>query len=98
MLDFGASRESIELIKKQYKSTDDFEVFADNWDTVIFFSRLSTQWRIAVGMGGGHYLGLDYSGVEAVMRLENIQKKKTLFADLQIMEREALTVLNKKEN
>jgi len=95
MIDFGADPKSIEIARKQITNATDFEIFEENWQSVKFFLNLSTQWRVAVGMSGGQYLGLDYQSVEAMMRIQNITKKKSLFADIQIMEREALAVMNK---
>lgn len=43
----------------------------------------------------GRCLGLDYPGVEAVLRLRKVADRKRLFADLQVMERAALAVFNK---
>lgn len=83
--------------RKPNSSEQDFEVWPDNWVTFIFFIELATQWRVVSGMAGNVMLGLDYPGVEAMMRIKNIPKKQklTLFTELQIMEREALEVLNK---
>ena len=93
----GAPPEVIE--EAQRKANPEEEVcwvFEENWNSVLFFFDLQTQWNIG-GMGG--YIGLNYPGVESAMRLNEIQRqdRKALFADLRIMELAALPVLNKKE-
>ena len=59
---------------------------------------MATQWRVAVGMGGAVYLGLDYSAVCALMQLLDLPKPAELFADLQAMESAALRELNRKRS
>jgi len=59
---------------------------------VGLFLRLSTQWRY--GMMGG-VLGLDYPGVEALLRIERVKDRAAVFVGLQIMESGALPELNK---
>ena len=44
----------------------------------------------------GTYLGFDYSGVAALLRIKRVKHAPRVFADLQLMERAALAVLNKK--
>lgn len=73
----------------------DFEVFPENWDAVMFYIGLRTQWRFAP-FGG--VIGLDYPGVEAAMRMQRIPagNRPALFGKIQIMEGAALVVLNEK--
>lgn len=66
----------------------------DNWDSVMLFFRLSTQW-VYGAMGG--VIGLNYAGVKAVLDLIYPKKKHAaLFDDIQVMERAAATLLNEK--
>ena len=53
-----------------------------------FFLDCHGLWR----KGLREYIGLDYAGVEALMRLRPVpqRKRKSLFSDLQIMEQAAL--------
>lgn len=93
----GAPPEVIE--EAQRKANPEEEVcwvFEENWNSVLFFFALETQWNIG-GMGG--YIGLNYVAAESAMRLNEIPRRsrKALFADLRIMELAALPVLNKKE-
>ena len=71
-----------------------FEVWPENWNTVVLFSRLETQWRVD-GMSGT-WLGLDYTGVESVLRMNAVADPAQVFADIQLMERAARTVLKRK--
>ena len=92
----GAPPEVIEEARRRAQPEEDVcWVYEENWQSVLFFFALQTQWKIG-GMGG--YIGLDYAGVEAAMRLNEIprSKRKALFADIHIMEAAAMKVLNKK--
>lgn len=68
---------------------DDFEVYEDCWESVLFFLKVQTQW-LYVGMGGR--AGLDSTAVEATMRMTGVKRaaQAALLADLQVMEREVL--------
>jgi hypothetical protein len=70
------------------------EVWEENEVSVELFFSLRTQWRwMSLGFGAS-CLGLDYQGVEAVMRMKRIKERAKVFEDLQIMEAAALSVLN----
>lgn len=103
LIQAGAPDDVIEAMRQSMTRAtaddDAFEVWPENWDSVILFLRLHTQWRIAAGMGGLVYLGLDYSAIEPAMRLCAIPRagRENKFDDLQTMERAALQVLNKKD-
>lgn len=72
------------------------EVWEENWQSVMFFMDLGSQWRAVAGMAGFVYLGLDYAGVEAAMRMLGISRsdRQRLFQDVRRMEAEALPVRN----
>lgn len=70
----------------------EMEVWEENWEAVDAFMRVQTQWKIG-SMGG--YMGLDYSGVEAALRMLNVSNTAELFGKIQVMEFAALPVLNK---
>lgn len=67
---------------------EDFEVWADCWDTLMFFLALRGQWVHAAGGLGAVRTGLDFSRVESVMRLWPIttRKRPRLLRDLVAME------------
>lgn len=77
---------------------DDYELWPEHWDAWQVFLSCATQWRILVGMGGVRYQGLDYGGVESVMRFQGIKGKdrREIFSQLQVLEEEALKVINEK--
>ncbi|WP_082877826.1 DUF1799 domain-containing protein [Methylomonas koyamae] len=64
-----------------------FVVDPENWDTVMLFVSLGTQWRIG---GMGDVIGLDYTAVDAVFRIRRIKNRASLFDGLQVMEEAAL--------
>jgi len=67
----------------------EFEVDRENWETVMMFMRVQTQWRY--GFAGP--TGLDYAAVEAAMRMVRAEKTDDLFTGIQIMEVAALKTL-----
>jgi hypothetical protein len=69
----------------------EFEVHPDNWATVEMFLRLQTQWRST--MNG--VIGLDYSAVQWLFRLYEVQDQRALLEDLQTMEVAAMQAINK---
>ena len=68
-------------------------VFPENWQTVELFLRLQTQWQFV----NGCFLGLQYTAVDALMRILRIKNRAEVFQDLQVMELAALRVLNEKK-
>jgi len=72
-----------------------FEVFEENWPAVEVFLRLATQWRLGA-MGG--VFGLDYTAVEAVLRMLRTDNPREIFDSIQVMEYAALPVLNEKKD
>lgn len=74
----------------------DCAIHEDNWESVMFFLECGTQWRVAAGLGGLVWLGLDYAGVAALMHMRRVPpaRRGALLADLQIMELAALAALN----
>lgn len=67
-----------------------------NADSLDAWLGCDSQWRIAAGMGGLIWLGLDYAGVEIVLRRSRLMDPDAVFRDLQIMEGEALKVLSER--
>lgn len=63
---------------------------------LTLFLDLSTQWRIAVGLGGTLYLGLAYSEATNLMKERGWPRARRTEAldDLRVMERAALSLLN----
>lgn len=70
---------------------DEVDVWEDCWNSFEVFEALRTQWR--VGMGGAY--GLDYSVIKDVMEFYGIEEDHPqIFADLRVMESEALTIMS----
>lgn len=73
------------------------QIWPENLHAVQAFSAVSTQWRYS-GMGGPS--GLDYPAVFATVdrlfRALTVEARDDVFADMQIMERAALSEINKK--
>ena len=67
------------------------EIWPDQVEVVNLFSAVLTQWR----MGPTGPVGLDYAGVEAVMRMRMVPAKERgqMLDDLRIMERAALAAI-----
>lgn len=70
-------------------------LWPDNLDAINTFVCLLTQWR--TGMNGA--VGLDYSVIPTVLNLNSIPTEKwpELFADLRVLEDEALSIIRKKK-
>jgi hypothetical protein len=87
----------LKLPKPKVKQSNDFEVWEENWDAVMMFLRMQTQWQVS--MSG--YVGLKYEvllGTGGLCDLYNVEDHKDLFERLQIMEASALTELRKKSD
>lgn len=79
----------------QIAKQPDYLVLEENWPAINLFLQCQTQWRYISGMTGSVRTGLDYQAVETVMRLAYPNEDHaTLFKKLQIIEREALPLLN----
>lgn len=84
----------VTLPKPKPKESTDFEVWEENWDAVIMFLRLQTQWQVS--MSG--YVGLKYEvllGSDGLFGLYNVEDRRDMLERLQIMEAAALKELRK---
>ena len=70
-----------------------FGVWPENSRALDAFLLCRRQWRVGP-MGG--YLGLDYPGAEAKLRMSAVEVDAELLADLDVIEGAALEVLNAK--
>ena len=61
----------------------------ENVDAIALFAAASTQWRYAFS---GVRTGLDYSGVESMIRMHGIDPDSETFSKIQILERELIAV------
>lgn len=72
------------------------DVWPENVEAVELFFAVQTQWRLVAGFGTVIYHGLDYTAVEAAMRMRRTRDRARLFAQLQVMEAAAMSVLNRR--
>ncbi len=82
---------------KKEEDKGDFVVWEDNWETVLMFLRMQTQW--ATTMGG--FAGLKYEVLlvsGGLFDLYNVHKRREMLEALQVMEAAALPELNKDAN
>jgi hypothetical protein len=75
---------------QEHGAAEAIDVLAENWPTVQLWLRIQTQWRVS-GMGGP--VGLDYTAVEAAMRMLRLRNRTELFDGLQVMEVAALKAM-----
>lgn len=71
-----------------------FEVWEENWPVLDMFLRCQTQWRNT--MNG--LLGLDYTAVEWLLRLYEVEDPRSLLEDLQVMEAAVLMFCHKRSS
>lgn len=68
-----------------------FEVWPENWNTVVMWCRVQTQWRTSAGGA----IGLDYSVLAWLFKMYAVDDPRALLEDLQVMEGAALAAMNK---
>ena len=85
----GASPEQIAAARLEAVEQD-CEVWEENWETVLMFIRMSTQWNTS--MAG--LTGLNYPSLEWLCKLYSVQDPVALFEGVQVMETTALSILN----
>ena len=81
-------------IPKSPEVKDEFEVWDCNWETVLVFIKMQTQWQVS--MSG--YVGLKYEVLlmaGGLFDLYNIENRFDVLEGLQLMEVAALKEFNK---
>jgi hypothetical protein len=75
------------------KKVESYEIFSENWLSIIIFLDIQTQWR----MDQGVIYGLDYNAIKWIFELKKDEIKKPLeiLADLQVLEAKIVETLNK---
>lgn len=74
------------------KEPETFAVWPENWPAVELFSRCMSQWRVT--MGG--VVGLDYGVVLQLMALYDVQDRRRVLEEVQIMEERAVEIINER--
>ena len=83
--------------KKGAETVEDFEVWEENWETVMMFLRMQTQWSVSMaGCVGLKYEVLLCSG--GLFDLYNVEDRCDVLERLQILEATALEELRKLSN
>jgi hypothetical protein len=77
------------------KEQTDVAIWPENWQSVLAFASVVTQWRIVpLASGKLWYAGLDYAGVRAGLEAEAFELTPALWADLRTMEAAAREAAN----
>lgn len=75
------------------------EVWPENWDIVVAFLAIATQWRVVslttLASVRLYYIGLDYAAARMGLAAERIRVTPGLWAGIRIMECTAREVLNR---
>jgi hypothetical protein len=83
-------------LKEQPEEEKDFEVFDENWDIVMMFLRMNTQWNCSFGgMVGLNYEVLLLAG--GLFDIYNVENRQEMLEGLQLMESVALVEMNKEK-
>tara|TARA_A200000159_G_C7251723_1_gene309074 strand:+ start:457 stop:729 length:273 start_codon:yes stop_codon:yes gene_type:complete len=83
-------------VKKQVEE-EHCEVWEENWEALMMFLRVQTQWQVS--MAG--YIGLKYEvllGSGGLFDLYNVEDRRDMLERLQVLEAAALTHLRKSSN
>ena len=76
------------LSEEDYEAENIVEVWPDNWDAVLLFHRLGSQWRA----GPGGVFGLDYNVLYRMMDRMNLTPERYDELEDEIMTLEAAAV------
>lgn len=82
----------------QRSQADDFELWPEHQEAWDVYLGCGTQWKLSLGMNGAYWQGLDYQGVDVVMRRYKVPRKRqdTVFAQLQVLEDEEKEIRNRR--
>ena len=78
------------VLPEEEHAEENCEVWEENWDIVMMFTRLQTQWNVV--MGG--YTGLRYEVLPWMCDLYSVEDPRSMLEGIQVMESAALQVLN----
>jgi hypothetical protein len=83
--------------KPKSEESNNFEVWDENWDIVMMFLRMQTQWEVS--MSG--YVGLKYDVLlvsGGLFDLYDVENRREVLEGLQVMESTALSEFRKKSD
>lgn len=89
----GLMPEAIEDLRRQRKARN-FEIWEENWEVVMMFMRMQTQWIVGA-MGA---TGLNYPSLEYLCRLYSVKDPVTVFEGVQVMEAAALMIMSEQRS
>ena len=78
------------VLPEDEEQSADFEVWDENWEIVMMFLRVQTQWNVV--MGG--FTGLRYEVLPWLCDLYSVKDPRAMLEGIQVMEAAALQVLN----
>jgi hypothetical protein len=78
------------VLPEEDKPSEDCEVWDENWETVMMFLRLQTQWNVVQG----GFTGLKYEVLRWFCDLYSVEDPRAMLEGIQVMEAAALQVLN----
>lgn len=83
-----------EAYRNKLLEKSDIDIWPENWEAIVVFGALQTQWRI--GMSGP--TGLDYGTLPVVMDMLEIADHRQAFEGVIVMERTALEIFRENSN
>lgn len=83
---------TIEAGEETEEEADGLPIWPENWTSLTAWLSIDTQWRVAGRASRLTWIGLDYSAVKVVLDAEGHGPE--IFADIRMMEAEALPILN----
>ena len=78
------------------QQSEEFSLWPENWPVFEMFLRLQTQWRVAAGLGGLMFVGLDYAAARWLFEVHDVADPAAMLDDLAVIERAALAALNER--
>ena len=87
----------MQLPKAEKKKEEDYEVWEENWEAVMMFLRMQTQWTTS--MAG--YVGLKYEvllGSGGLFDLYNVEDRRDVLERIQLLEATALSELRERSD
>jgi len=83
----------------QRERPEDFELWPEHAEAWGVYLGCGTQWVKSVGLWGVVWEGLNYPGVEVVMRRYGVppERESEVFAQLQVLEEETVKLRNERK-
>jgi hypothetical protein len=81
------------VLPEEDKPSEGCEVWDENWDIVMMFLRMQTQWNVVQG----GFTGLRYEVLRWLCDLYSVEDQKAMLEGIQVMESAALQELNKSD-